>query len=110
MSQDQSRLEDIRQAAERIQDFVDDADVYTFREDQQLQSAVIFQLLIIGEATKHLSEDLQSSHDQVPWSKMARMRDRLIHGYFDVDITIVWTTVTRDIPQLLEDVERITDR
>ncbi len=109
MSQDRSRLEDIRQAARRIQKFVGDAEANTFRQDEELQSAVIFQLLIIGEATKHLSEELQSSHDEVPWSKMARMRDRLIHGYFDVDVEIVWTTVTRDIPLLLDHLERIMD-
>lgn len=109
MSQDRSRREDIRQAARRIQRFVADVEAATFRRDDKLQSAVIFQLLIIGEATKHLSEDLQSAHEEVPWSKMARMRDRLIHGYFDVDVEIVWTTVTRDIPVLLDDLERIMD-
>lgn len=109
MSQDRSRLEDIRQAARRIQRFVADVEAATFRRDDKLQSAVIFQLLIIGEATKHLSKDLQSAYEEVPWSKMARMRDRLIHGYFDVDVEIVWTTVTRDIPVLLDDLERIMD-
>ena len=109
MSQDRSRLEDIRQAARRIQRFVADVEAATFRRDDKLQSAVIFQLLIIGEATKHLSEDLQSAHEEVPWSKMARMRDRFIHGYFDVDVEIVWTTVTRNIPVLLDDLERIMD-
>ena len=109
MSQDRSRLEDIRQAARRAQTFVADTDANAFRQNEKLQSAVIFQLLIIGEATKHLSKKLQSSHDEVPWSKMARMRDRLIHGYFDVDVEIVWTTVTRDIPLLLDDLERILD-
>lgn len=109
MTQDRSRLEDIRRAAERIRSFVRGVEVDTFRNDEKLQSAVVYQLLIIGEATKHLSENLQSSHDEVPWSKMARMRDRLIHGYFDVDIEIVWTTVTRDVPQLLDDLDRIMD-
>lgn len=109
MSQDRSRLEDIQQAARRIQRFVADVEAATFRRDDKLQSAVIFQLLIIGEATKHLSEDLQSAYEEVPWSKMARMRDRLIHGYFDMDVEIVWTTVTRDIPVLLDDLERIMD-
>ena len=66
MSQDRSRLEDIRQAARRIQRFVADVEAATFRRDDKLQSAVIFQLLIIGEATKHLSEDLQSAHEEVP--------------------------------------------
>lgn len=109
MSDDRARLEDIWQAAHRIEAFIADADISTFREDKELQSAVIFQLLIIGEGAKHLSEELRSSHDEIPWSKMARMRDRLIRGYFDLDIKIVWTTATRDVPLVIEKLARILD-
>jgi uncharacterized protein with HEPN domain len=96
-------------AARRIQSFVEGVDREAFRDDELRQSAVVFQLLILGEAAKHVSEDLRTTHDHVPWSKMARMRDRLIHGYFDVDLEIVWTTATRDVASLIQQLEEIVD-
>ena len=96
-------------AARRIQSFVEGVDLEAFRDDELRQSAVVFQLLILGEAAKHVSEDVRTTHDRVPWSKMARMRDRLIHGYFDVDLEIVWTTATRDVSSLIEQLEEIVD-
>jgi uncharacterized protein with HEPN domain len=96
-------------AARRIQSFVEGVDREAFQDDELRQSAVVFQLLILGEAAKHVSEDLQAAHDHIPWSKMARMRDRLIHGYFDVDLDIVWTTATRDVVTLVDQLEEIVD-
>jgi uncharacterized protein with HEPN domain len=96
-------------ASRRIQSFVEEIDRERFREDELRQSAVVFQLFILGEAAKHVSEDLRASYDHIPWSKMARMRDRLIHGYFDVDLEIVWTTATRDVVTLVDQLEEIVD-
>lgn len=59
-------------------------------------------LEIIGEAVKNLSKDYREAHPNVEWSKMAAMRDRLIHGYFAVDEQIVWQVVTENIPPLHE--------
>lgn len=109
MSRDQARLKDIFQAGRRIRRFVLNEDFDSFLNDEKLQSAVIFQLLVIGEAAKHLSDDFRSSYDHIPRSRMARMRDRLIHGYFDVDLEIVWTTATRDVDQLVGQIGEIID-
>jgi len=56
---------------------------------------------IVGEAAKHVSRDLRESHPQVPWSAAARMRDRLVHHYFDINLDVPWNTVTDDLPRLL---------
>ncbi len=109
MNDDRARLDDILRAASRIEAFVEDVELEAFQENDLLQSAVIFQLLIIGEAAKHLSEDFRETHKEIPWSKMARMRDRLIHGYFDLDLEIVWETATRDIEHLLSQLEKIVE-
>ncbi|MGH3799554.1 MAG: HepT-like ribonuclease domain-containing protein [Pseudonocardiaceae bacterium] len=56
---------------------------------------------IVGEAAKHVSNDLRASHPEVPWSAATRMRDRLVHHYFDINLDVLWTTVTDDLPRLL---------
>lgn len=72
-----------------------------FEDDRLVQSAVLHHLMVIGEATKRLSPSFRDRHSDIPWTKMARMRDRLIHGYDNVDLGIVWGAVTEDIAGLL---------
>lgn len=69
------------------------------------QSAVLHRLLVLGEAAKRISRPFRAAHPEIPWSQMAGMRDRLIHGYDEVDLDEVWRTVTRDVPALLEQIE-----
>lgn len=71
-----------------------------FLADETLQRAFVRSLEIIGEATKNLPESFRVAHPQVEWRPMARMRDRLIHGYFGVDYELVWEVVRTKIPQL----------
>ena len=71
------------------------------------QDAIIRQLEIIGEATKRLSKGLRSRHSEVPWRRMARLRDVLIHDYFGVDLAAVWEITQKDLPQLKGSIEKI---
>jgi len=64
-------------------------------------------LEIIGEAARGVSPAFREKHPQIPWKEMAGMRDRLIHGYFDVNLNVVWQTVTTNLPSLIEKLERI---
>jgi uncharacterized protein with HEPN domain len=77
----------------------------TFLDDEKTQSAVVHQLMIIGEGTKRLSDAFRDSHPQIPWRDIARMRDRLIHHYDAVDLDEVWKTVETDVPDLLARLE-----
>ena len=74
-----------------------------------MQDAVIRQIEIIGEATKHLSEELREENAHIPWQDIAGMRDKLIHGYFGVDIEQVWLTTREDIPALKEGIIKILE-
>lgn len=77
-------------------------------EANRLLSLALVRLLeIIGEASKDLSGDFRSAHPQVPWDKMAGMRDRLIHGYYDVNLDVVWKTVVEDLPSVVAKVAKI---
>lgn len=99
-------LLDIQQAALSIASFIEGMDVTAFHLDKKTQAAVQHQIMIIGEASKHLSGSFRTEHGHIPWNAIARMRDRLIHGYSTVDIDVVWTTATESIPELLQAVDR----
>jgi uncharacterized protein with HEPN domain len=63
-------------------------------------------LEIIGEAGSAVSQAFRERHPQIQWKKMTDMRNRLIHGYFDVDYDIVWDTITHDLPDLIAALEK----
>ena len=105
MRHDPSILLDIGRAAQLILDFSAGLDQDTFRTDEKTQSAVIHQFLIMGEATKLLSDEFKSNHPQIPWRAIARMRDKLIHHYHGVDLQEVWQAAQIDIPALLDFLE-----
>lgn len=78
-----------------------------FMTTSHWQDAVIRQLEIIGEATKQLSQGLRSQHPEVPWRRIAGLRDVLIHGYMGVDLDRVWGVTQRDLPGLTQQLEVI---
>ncbi len=108
MARDEASLLDIQQAARQIVRFRGDMDREAFMGDEAIQSAILHQLLVIGEATKRLSDEFRQAHPGIPWKPMAGMRDRVIHDYNNVDLDEVWITVTRDIPALLDELEPLT--
>jgi len=81
-----------------------------FLADPKSQDAVVRNIEIIGEAAKALSEATRQAHPEVPWSKIAGTRDRLIHGYFSVDLDIVWDIVQTDLPSLRSKVAALVPR
>lgn len=95
-------LADIQKAAHRIRMFAEGADSVQFSTDEQLQSAVIYQLIVIGEATKRLSPEFRDSYPQFEWRRMAGMRDKLVHEFREVNLATVWRTVRNEIPPLLD--------
>ena len=76
-----------------------------FDENSLVQDGVIRQLMVVGEAVKLLSEGLRAKHADIPWSRIARMRDRLVHYYFGIDVETVWLTVQDDLPVLRTEIE-----
>ena len=73
--------------------------------DELLGLAVIRLLEVVGEAAKGVSGELRGNHANVDWKLIAGMRDRLIHGYFEVDLDIVWAVVKSDLPNLISVLE-----
>jgi len=78
--------------------------------DRKLNLSLVHLLEIIGEAARGISQEFRDSHKNLPWKNMIGMRDRLIHGYFDVNLDVVWATVTEDLPALIAQVKKIVTR
>ncbi len=98
---DDATLLDIVRAARLALEFRGHSDKPTFMTDLKTQASVLHELLVLGEATKRLSTSFRDQHPDVPWRPIAGMRDRLLHGYDDVDLDLVWKTVDEDIPALI---------
>ena len=93
-------LFDIADASRLVTEFAKGMDRAAYDADPKTQGAIIYYLMIIGEAAKNLPESWRDQHPSVPWRNMSRMRDRLIHNYFEVNHKIVWEVVTVEIPNL----------
>ena len=100
-------LDDILICMEKIQSYLSGLSYEQFSNDSKAQDAIIRNIEIIGEATKYLSDSIKSRYNHIPWKEIAGTRDRLIHGYFGVNIDIVWEIVTIDIPRLKVQIEEI---
>src|SRR3989304_6563198 len=101
MSRDETTLLDIVQAARLIVEFKQGMNKVGFLKDNKTQSAILHQLMVIGEAVKRLSQDFRNFHPEISWTLISGMRDKLIHGYDIVDLDEVWKTADAEVPNLL---------
>jgi len=109
MSRDPQRLPDylghIMEAIERIQAYVSDVDEVSFLSNRIVQDAVIRNLEVIGEASRNIERDhpeFAAEHPELPLTIANDMRNALAHGYFKVDLEIVWKTIEKNLPELHE--------
>ena len=75
----------------------------SFPEDRRTQQAVVLNLMTIGEAaarTANEHKEFAAAHPEIPWAQMRGMRNRMAHGYFDIDLNVVWDTVRSSLPDL----------
>ncbi len=104
---DQVYLEHMLEAIVKIENFTKGISRFEFDQNVMIQDAIIRNIEIIGEATKKISKPVIQSHQEVPWSAMAGMRDKLIHDYLDVDLDVVWKTIEVDLPLLKDLISNI---
>ena len=96
-------LEHMRQAAADAVGFVEGMNRADFLNDKRTQQAVVMSLIVLGEAATKVMDrypEFANTHPQIPWRNMRGMRNRIAHGYFDIDQEVVWGTVQTALPPL----------
>jgi len=104
---DKVRIRHILDASKEAVEFAKSCTRADFDADRKLNLSLVRLLEVIGEAARGLSDTFRTENPELPWKKMVGMRDRLIHGYYDVDLDVVWETVTEDLPRLIVKLESI---
>ena len=93
-------LADILESISEVEEFLQGMNYDNFAADKRTVNAVIRSLEVIGEATKHIPASFRSKHPDIPWSRMAGMRDVLIHDYMGVDLKTVWKAAQDRLPEI----------
>ncbi len=100
-------IDNILDAMEKAEAFVSGMEYNQFEKDTRTVFPVIRTLEIIGEAVKRLPSEFRERYPHIPWKDIAGMRDKIIHGYDEVDLRIVWKAVRQDIPRLKPHIRQI---
>jgi uncharacterized protein with HEPN domain len=106
MSRDKALAADILLAGRQALVFIQGMTPEQFLKDFKTQAAVLMQLIVIGEAVKGLSGEFRAGLPDIPWKKVAGMRDRLIHDYRNWDLEEIWRTLQNRVPELIAALEK----
>jgi len=109
MSRDRETVNDIIQAAGDIMLSINQVSFEELAINREKQAAILYFLIVIGEATKRLSFEFRASHPEIDWQSMAGVRDILAHQYDRVNIQTVWDAVQTDLPELLTQLKSLSD-
>ena len=101
------RIQDILDAINKILAHTADVDFGAFAADAWMVDAVLRNLTVIGEAARHIPEDVTSAHPDLPWNEMRDMRNIVVHRYFGVDPAIIWRTIREDLRPLVSQLEAL---
>ena len=103
---DPKRLSDILQAIDTIVQYVDGRDMEDFVTDKKSYHAVIYNIMIMGEAANMLTFEFRDAHPEMKWRQITNMRNFLIHGYHNVEEDLVWEAISVDLPLIRERVAK----
>jgi len=101
------RFQDILQAAQDIADFAADLSFDEFQENKMLVQSVLYNFMIIGEASANIPSEIKELYPTIPWRIMTDMRNIIAHEYFQVNLAIVWQTIHRSLPPVIAQLKKI---
>ena len=100
-------LNDILDAIARVEQYTEEMTFLTFSDDQKSIDAVVRNLEIIGEAANRLPDEFKEGHPSVEWHKVVGLRHRIVHGYFGIDLQIIWQIMQTDLAKLRQSLSQI---
>ncbi|MBW4419418.1 MAG: DUF86 domain-containing protein [Myxacorys californica WJT36-NPBG1] len=101
MPRDSESLIDIERSTRRVLRYAKNCSRADLEANDEKVSAILYQITIIGEATKRLSQEIRQQHPDIPWRDIAGMRDVIVHEYDQVDLDVVWDVIQNKLPELL---------
>jgi uncharacterized protein with HEPN domain len=104
---DPTRLRHMMEYAQKLLEFSSGKTQSAIASDEILSLAIVRLAEIIGEAAANVSEEKQQQYPQIQWRKIIGMRNRIVHAYFDIDMEVVWQTITQDIPALVSQLDEV---
>ena len=102
-------LDDMLEATERIERYVAGMDQPAFLADEKTSDAVVRNLEILGEAAAHVPDEFRARTPELEWPRIVGLRNRVVHGYFAVDLELVWRNAVSDLPVLASRLRRLRD-
>lgn len=107
---DTNRLDDILTALDNIKEILAGVSLHQFLDDVTIHSAVLFQLIVIGEAAANTSSIVQQQYPHVSWRKIKKLRNVVVHEYFALEGKLVWNVVVKDLPILETQIKNILEQ
>ncbi len=98
------------EACSRTANFVENRSRKDLETDEMLRLALQYLVLTLGEAAKHIPQEVQAMAPDIPWRAVAASRDRMAHGYFDINLDMLWTMASVDIPALQKGLNKLLER
>ena len=100
-------IEDILESIKLIEKYIKNISKENLDNNQKLKDSIVRRLEIIGEAVKNIPDNFRKKYPEVPWKKIAGLRDIIIHTYFSLDLDITWDIIKKDLPDLKEKMLKI---
>ncbi len=105
----QDRIADIIEAVQSIRNYASTISEETLTDNTMVLHAILFNFTVIGEAARHVPETIKDLHPEIPWVEMRSMRNIVAHVYWGISRSILWQTITTDLPPLLPLLENILE-
>jgi len=103
-------LEDMLASAEKIVAYSQGLQSSGISKNEERTEAILYNLLILGEAAKGVPEEIRNSYHEIPWRSITGMRDKIIHQYWGINQILIWKTITEEIPPLINTLKNILAR